>query len=66
MLMLYWEKKFESQMAQFIALPGNIGKVRKQLIFLLKCVRMHPDIKTVLHPDVPWLHRHNENGSYAK
>ena len=25
-------------MAQFIALPGNIGKVRKQLIFFIKNV----------------------------
>ena len=41
---------------------GNVGKVRTQFIFLKKCVPVHHGIPAVLHRDVPWLHRHSENG----
>ena len=45
------------------AIPGDVGNVRTQFIFM-KCVLVHHGIPAVLHPDVPWLHRHSENGAY--
>ena len=29
----------------------------------MNCVPVHPGILAVLHRDVPWLHRHSENGA---
>ena len=29
----------------------------------MKCVPVHHGIPAVLHRDVPWLHRHSENGA---
>ena len=30
----------------------------------MKCVPVHHGIPAVLHRDVPWLHRHSENGAF--
>ena len=38
---------------------GNVGKVRTQFIFYEMC----HGIPAVLHRDVPWQHRHSENGA---